>query len=58
MTAGELIAQVDALRPNHYTEAEKLRWLQRLDGQIALELLDTHAPPAGEADCHVLRSSQ
>lgn len=42
MTAGELIAQVDALRPNQYSEAEKLRWLRRLDGQLLLELLDSH----------------
>lgn len=42
MTAGALIAQVDALRPNQYAAEEKLRWLQRLDGQLRLELLDTH----------------
>ena len=50
MTAGTLIAQVDALRPNQYTTAEKLRWLQRLDAQVKLLLHDTHGilPPAGE----------
>jgi len=42
MTAGELIAQVDALRPNHYSVEEKLRWLQRIDGQILRELEETH----------------
>ena len=42
MTAGELIGRCDALRPNAYTQAEKLRWLQRLDGQIRRELLETH----------------
>ena len=42
MTASELLARADALRPNAYTRAEKLRWLERLDGQIARELLDTH----------------
>ena len=42
MTAGALIAQVDALRPNQYTAAEKLRWLQLLDGQVKLLLLDSH----------------
>ena len=50
MTAGELLAQVDELRPNQYSAEQKLRWLRRLDGQIAAELLDTHLPPAeGEA---------
>lgn len=43
MTAGELLARADALRPNAYETAEKLRWLERLDGQIARELIDTHA---------------
>ena len=42
MTAGEVLALVDALRPNQYTAAQKLRWLRRLDGQIRAELLDTH----------------
>jgi len=42
MTAGELIAQVDTLRPNHYTVEEKLHWLQRIDGQILRELEKTH----------------
>lgn len=47
MTAGELIAQVDALRPNQYGTAEKLRWLQRLDAQYRREILDTHGERRG-----------
>ena len=47
MTAGEVIAAVDALRPNQYGAAQKLRWLQRLDGQILGELERRHEPPAG-----------
>ena len=42
MTAGELIAQVDRLRPNQYCAEEKLQWLRRLDGQIRRELDGTH----------------
>lgn len=55
MTAGEVIALVDALRPNQYGEEQKLRWLRRLDGQILAELESTHEPgplgfvPAEEA---------
>ena len=45
MTAGEVIALVDALRPNQYGEEQKLRWLRRLDGQILAELEDMHEPP-------------
>ena len=49
MTAGELIALADALRPNQYASADKLRWLRQLDEQIRIELLDTHeAPGHGE----------
>ena len=40
MTAGELIARVDGLRPNQYAAQEKLRWLRRPDGQILRELSD------------------
>ncbi len=48
MTAGELIAQVDALRPNQYALEQKLQWLQRLDGQIRLELEMTHETEMAE----------
>ena len=49
MTAGELIARVDRLRPNQYAAEEKLQWLKRLDGQIRRELEETHQRPAGQA---------
>lgn len=53
MTAGEILDRVDALRPNAYSPEQKLRWLRRLDGQILLELLETHrGTGAGETDCH------
>ena len=47
MTAGELIARVDELRPNAYSAEQKLRWLRRLDGQILAEIEETHGalPP-------------
>ena len=47
MTAGSLIAQADALRPNAYSTEQKLCWLRRLDGQILLELLETHSDQPG-----------
>ena len=43
MTAGALIAEVDALRPNQYSAAQKLQWLQRLDGPVE-ETEDDEAP--------------
>ena len=52
MTAGEILDRVDALRPNAYSPEQKLRWLRRLDGQILLELLETHeGAGTGETDC-------
>ena len=45
MTAGQAIAQADALRPNQYSTQQKLSWLRRLDGQIRQELLETHVVP-------------
>ena len=39
MTVAEALAQADALRPNEFEAAAKLRWLSTLDGQIHRELL-------------------
>lgn len=49
MTAGEAIAAADALRPNQYTTEQKLQWLQLLDGQIRLELFESHEGAAETA---------
>ena len=48
MTALEAIALTDALLPNAYDTACKLRWLSELDGMIFRELLSWHedAPEA------------
>ena len=37
MTAGEVIAAADALRPNPYPAAQKLEWLRTLDGKLLRE---------------------
>ena len=42
MTAGDVITQVDGLEPNQFSEADKLRWLSELDGQIFHEVIATH----------------
>lgn len=49
MTAGEIIALADRLRPNQYTDADKLRWLERLDGQVLSEIIGTHAEISSDA---------
>lgn len=43
MTIHEAITQLDALKHNTYSQAEKISWLSTLDGRIRHQILDTHA---------------
>ena len=38
ITAGQVLAQVDALTPNQYTRTEKLRWLSQAEGFVLREI--------------------
>ena len=38
MTAQEIIAAVDAVKPNAFDNASKLRWLNALEGRIHTEV--------------------
>lgn len=42
MTIIEAINKVDELKPNSYTQLDKIRWLSNLDGTIKTEIIDTH----------------
>lgn len=42
MTIQEAIDRVDTIKPNKYTEAQKITWLSELDGMIHQELILTH----------------
>lgn len=42
MTIIEAINNIDSLKPNAYTQTDKIRWLSRLDGKVKSELIDTH----------------
>jgi len=42
MTVKEAIALVDRLKPNKFSEADKLKWLSDIDGLIVRELVDSH----------------
>lgn len=42
MTIIEAIEQVDLLKPNNYTQEDKIAWLSMLDGVIKTEIIDTH----------------
>lgn len=48
MTVHEAITQADHLKPNMYEEADKIRWLSRLDGRIYEEIICTHKYNEGE----------
>lgn len=38
----EAIQMVDALKPNNYSQEDKIKWLSTLDGIIKNEIIDTH----------------
>jgi len=47
LTAREVLSQVDALLPNQYTAAEKLRWLEQAEGFVKREILQNTAEIPG-----------
>lgn len=42
MTIQEAIDRVDELKPNQYTDAEKLKWLSELDGRVDRDILSNY----------------
>lgn len=42
MTIMGAINHIDAVKPNGYSQDEKLRWLSVLDGIVKREIIDTH----------------
>ena len=42
MTIREAIDKADALKPNQFTEEEKMSWLNALDAQIHEDIIKTH----------------
>ena len=42
MTIMGAINQVDSVKPNGYSQDEKIRWLSTLDGIVKAEIIDTH----------------
>ena len=50
ITAKQVLEQVDALVPNQYTRAEKLRWLAQAEGFVLREVCRVTEPLAALAD--------
>ena len=42
MTIIEAINRIDHLKPNAYSQQDKVRWLSNLDGVVKKEMIDTH----------------
>lgn len=42
MTLIEAINKIDALKPNGYSQSDKIAWLSQLDGLIKKQIIDTH----------------
>ena len=42
MTIIEAITRTDSVKPNQYSQEEKVRWLSFLDGLVKNEIIDTH----------------
>lgn len=42
MTIMGAINHLDAVKPNGYSQVEKIRWLSSLDGVVKTEIIDTH----------------
>lgn len=47
MTIQEVLQTCDRLKPNAYTEEDKIRWLSQLDGIIKQEILDAFSEQEG-----------
>lgn len=50
MTIMEALYRIDELKPNTYSQPEKIKWLSSLDGVIKSEIIDTHELREGEED--------
>lgn len=48
MTIIEAINYIDNLKPNDYSQNEKISWLSQLDGRVKLDIIDTHEGAEGE----------
>ena len=42
MTIMDALYRIDELKPNSYSQPEKIKWLSSLDGTIKSEIIDTH----------------
>lgn len=56
-TMNTVIEQVDRLKPNAYTDEDKYRWINQLDGLVSMQVMGKDAPEysiPGDADTPLL----
>lgn len=42
MTIMDALYRIDELKPNSYSQTQKIKWLSTLDGIVKSEIIDTH----------------
>lgn len=42
MTIMDALYRIDEVKPNRYSQSEKIKWLSIIDGVIKSEIIDTH----------------
>lgn len=45
----EVLNRIDEVKPNSYSQSEKVKWLSALDGIVKTEIIDTHEGGTEEA---------
>ena len=56
-TMNTVIERVDALKPNAYTDEDKYRWINQLEGLVSIQVMGMDAPEydlPGDADTPLL----
>ena len=48
MTIMGALHHIDVIKPNSYSQVEKIKWLSNLDGAVKAEIIDTHEVKEGE----------
>lgn len=51
MTIMDALYRIDELKPNSYSQPEKIKWLSSLDGVIKSEIIDTHESCGNDECC-------
>ena len=51
MTIMDALYRIDDLKPNSYSQTEKIKWLSSLDGLIKSEIIDTHERCGNDQCC-------